>query len=51
MKNLTIPLSEKEEAILQLMKRIYHLEHEVDFLKQRVEELTWKLEERGINDE
>ena len=43
---LTMPLSEQEEAILQLLKRINHLEHENFVLKEENRQLRWTLSEQ-----
>lgn len=45
MEQLHIPLSDKEEAILELMQKINRLEHENAELKQEVKELRWSLTE------
>jgi predicted HTH domain antitoxin len=43
-KNL-IPLNDKEEAILELMKRINDLEYENSNLKDEIRQLKWSLQE------
>jgi hypothetical protein len=43
---LMMPLSEQEEAILQLLKRINHLEHENFVLKEENRQLRWTLSEQ-----
>jgi hypothetical protein len=41
-----MPLSEQEETILHMMKTISRLENEVLLLKERIQELTWELDEK-----
>ena len=43
---MQMPLSEQEEAILQLLKRINHLEHENFVLKEENRQLRWTLSEQ-----
>ena len=45
MEDKIIPLSEKDEAILELMKRINQLEHENQNLKDEIKRLRWSLTE------
>ena len=42
---LAMPLTEQEEAILQLMKDINRLEHENFILREDVKRLKWSLAE------
>ena len=42
---LAMPLTEQEEAILQLMKDINRLEHENFILREDVKRLQWSLAE------
>ena len=44
MEHLVIPLSDKEEAILELMKQVNHLEHENAELRRAIKELKQELE-------
>ena len=46
MEEKIIPLSEKDEAILELMKRINNLEHENENLKNEIKRLKWSLMEQ-----
>ena len=43
---LKMPLSEQEETILALLKRVNQLEHERDELKERLARLIWTMEEQ-----
>ncbi len=45
MEHKIIPLSEKDEAILELMKKINRLEHENENLREEVKRLRWSLQE------
>lgn len=45
MEQRIIPLSEKDEAILELMKQVNHLEHENENLKDEIKRLRWSLTE------
>lgn len=45
MEHLQIPLSEQEEAVLELMKKINRLEHENQTLKEEIARLRWTLTE------
>lgn len=45
LESLKTPLSEQEEVILALMRRVSQLEHEVFTLKQEKARLIWSLEE------
>jgi uncharacterized protein (UPF0335 family) len=45
MKHQQIPLSDKEEAILQLMQKINRLEDENENLREEVKRLKWSLQE------
>ena len=42
---LAMPLSEQEEAILQLMKQVSRLEHENFILREDIKRLKWSLTE------
>ena len=42
---LKMPLSEQEETILALLKKVNRLEHERDELKERIARLLWTMEE------
>lgn len=42
---LKMPLSEQEEAILQLLKKVNHLEHENFILREDNKRLKWSLTE------
>jgi predicted RNase H-like nuclease (RuvC/YqgF family) len=46
MEHLKIPLSEKDEAILELMKKVNALEHENQNLKDEIKRLQWSLTEQ-----
>lgn len=43
---LTMPLSEQEEAILELLKRINHLEHTNFLLQEENRQLKWSITEQ-----
>jgi tRNA A37 methylthiotransferase MiaB len=45
MKHLQIPLSDTEEAVLQLMQRVTKLEAENTELKEIIKQLKWSLQE------
>ena len=45
MEEKIIPLSEKDEAILELMKQVHRLEHENQNLKEEIKRLQWSLTE------
>lgn len=45
MEDKIIPLSEKDEAILELMKQVNQLEHENQNLKDEIKRLRWSLTE------
>jgi DNA-directed RNA polymerase specialized sigma54-like protein len=45
MKHLQIPLSDTEEAVLQLMQRVNLLETENQELKETIKRLQWSLQE------
>jgi DNA-directed RNA polymerase specialized sigma54-like protein len=45
MKHLQIPLSDTEEAVLQLMQRVNLLETENAELKETIKRLQWSLQE------
>lgn len=40
-----IPLSEQEEAVLELMKKVSRLEHENQTLKEEIKRLRWSMTE------
>lgn len=42
---MQMPLSEQEEAILALMKKVNHLEYENENLRDEVKRLRWTLQE------
>jgi len=46
MEHLKIPLSDQEEAILELMRQINHLEHQNFLLKEEIKQLRWSLTEQ-----
>jgi len=46
MQQLVMPLSDQEEAILQLLRENERLKHENDSLKKEIKELLWSIEER-----
>ena len=46
MEHLKIPLNEQEEAILQLMRQVSHLEHENSLLREENKQLKWSLTEQ-----
>jgi prefoldin subunit 5 len=45
MEQKIIPLSEKDEAILELMRKVNQLEHENQNLKDEIKRLRWSLTE------
>jgi uncharacterized protein (UPF0335 family) len=45
MKHLQIPLSDTEEAVLELMQKINRLEDEKTDLKEIIKQLRWSLQE------
>lgn len=46
MEHLVIPLSDAEEAVLELMKQVERLKFENENLKQEILQLKWTLEEK-----
>ena len=46
MEHLKIPLNDQEEAILELMRKINHLEHENFLLREENKQLRWTLTEQ-----
>jgi hypothetical protein len=46
MKHLVIPLSDKEETIVQLLRKINQLEYENRILKEEIRELKCKIMEQ-----
>jgi peptidoglycan hydrolase CwlO-like protein len=45
MKHLQMPLSDAEEAVLELMQQVNKLESENKELKQIIKELKWSIQE------
>ncbi len=45
MEEKIIPLSEKDEAILELMKQVKRLEYENENLREEIKRLKWSLTE------
>lgn len=45
MEHLKIPLSDQEEAVLQLLKQVKQLELENYELKEQIKRLRWSIEE------
>lgn len=45
MEHLQIPLSDREEAILQLMMQVRRLEDENENLRDEIKRLRWSLQE------
>ena len=45
MQHLRIPLSDTEEAVLQLLQKVSKLEDENKILKEEIEQLKWSLQE------
>jgi cell division protein FtsB len=45
MKHLQIPLSDTEEAVLQLLRQVNKLEEENAALKEEIKQLKWSLQE------
>ena len=46
MKHLQIPLSDTEEAVLELLRKVTRLEEENQTLREEIKQLTWSLQER-----
>lgn len=46
MEHLKIPLSDQEEAILELLKQVKRLENENLNLKEEIKQLRWTLTEQ-----
>jgi hypothetical protein len=46
MQHLQIPLSDTEEAVLQLLQKVSALEHENKILKEEITQLKWTLQEQ-----
>jgi prefoldin subunit 5 len=42
---MQIPLSDREEAILQLLKQVRNLEEENNNLREELKQLYWRLQE------
>lgn len=45
MNHLKMPLSDQEEAVLQLLQKVNRLEHENAELKEEIKRLKWSLTE------
>jgi prefoldin subunit 5 len=45
MEQMTIPLSDTEEAVYQLMKQLHMLQGENEKLREEIRRLNWTLEE------
>lgn len=45
MEQMTIPLSDTEEAVYQLMRQLHMLQDENEKLKEEIRRLNWTLEE------
>jgi cell division protein FtsB len=45
MQHLRIPLSDTEEAVLQLLQKVSKLENENKILKEEIKQLKWSLQE------
>jgi cell division septum initiation protein DivIVA len=45
MQHLQIPLSDIEEAVLQLLQQVSKLEEENKILKEEIKQLKWSLQE------
>jgi cell division septum initiation protein DivIVA len=45
MQHLQIPLSDIEEAVLQLLQQVSKLEDENKILKEEIKQLKWSLQE------
>jgi cell division septum initiation protein DivIVA len=45
MQHLQIPLSDIEEAVLQLLQKVSKLEEENKILKEEIKQLNWSLQE------
>jgi hypothetical protein len=45
MQHLRIPLSDTEEAVLQLLQKLSKLEEENKILKEEIKQLKWSLQE------
>jgi prefoldin subunit 5 len=45
MEQMTIPLSDTEEAVYQLMKQLHMLQGENEQLREEIKRLQWTLEE------
>jgi len=46
MEHLSYPLSDTEEALLELLKKVEHLKSENEFLKKELEQLKWIIQEQ-----
>jgi hypothetical protein len=46
MQHLIMPLSDAEEAIVELLRQIENLKYENHLLKQEIIQLKWTLEEK-----
>jgi peptidoglycan hydrolase CwlO-like protein len=45
MKHLQIPLSDTEEAVLELLRKVTKLEEENQSLREEIKQLKWSLQE------
>ena len=45
MKYLQIPLSDTEEAVLELLRKVTRLEEENQTLREEIKQLKWSLQE------
>jgi uncharacterized protein (UPF0335 family) len=45
MKHLQIPLSDTEEAVLELLRKVTKLEEENQTLREEIKQLKWSLQE------
>jgi uncharacterized protein (UPF0335 family) len=45
MKHLQIPLSDTEEAVLELLRKVTRLEEENQTLREEIKQLKWSLQE------
>lgn len=46
MEHLQIPLTEQEEAVLELLKQVKRLENENQNLREEIKQLRWTLTEQ-----
>jgi len=45
MRHLQMPLSDTEEAVLQLLQKVSKLEEENKILKEEIKQLRWSIQE------